>query len=144
MHFRPSCVHVRYSVLCSTYKGSPLRILFSKFPQFLAKKGCLIWPLSCRSISSIMFVHICRNKVIRFWILDIFISSRNTLSMFAISVVMRRSWSCSQTCSASSSYILITAFLQWDFVRRFLFLFSFSSLSGPLTSLPLNQVLQRN
>ena len=137
MHFRPSCVHFCYRVLCSTYKGSPLRVLLSEFPQLLVKKGCLIWPLSCRSVSNTMFVHICRNKVIRCWILDIFISTRNASSTFAISVVMPRPWSCSKTCSSTSSYILFTIFLRWDFVQRFLFLFIFSSLSGPLTSLPL-------
>ncbi len=45
-----------------------------KFTKFLTKECSLVWPLPSRMISMIMLFHIRRNEVIRFWILDFFIS----------------------------------------------------------------------
>ena len=115
VYFRPSCVHCCDRVLCSTYKCSPFRILLSEFMKFLSKECSLVWPLSCRLISSIMLFHICRNKIVRFRILNVFISTRNSLCTFTISIVVSRSWSCSETCSSTSGYVLFMIFLWWDF-----------------------------
>ena len=115
VYLGPSGVHRCNRVLCSTYQRSPFRILLSEFTKFLMKECSLIWPLASRVISVIMFFHICRNEVIWVWILDFFISTWNTAFLFTITVILSRSWSCSDTCSSVSSYVLIMIFLLWDF-----------------------------
>ncbi len=134
----PSGVHCCNRVLCSAYQRSPFRILLSEFTKFLTKECSLVWPLSSRMISVIMFFHICRNEVIRLWTLDFFISTWNMAFLFTITIILSQSWSCSNTCSSTSGYILITIFLLRDFLWQFFFFpLVITPLSGPLTSLPL-------
>ncbi len=94
MHFRPGSVHCGYHVLSSTYKRSPLRILFSKFSKFLTKECCLIWPLPSRLTREGMFFNICCDKIVWLGILNIFISTRYTLFVVTSSIILSRSWSC--------------------------------------------------
>ena len=138
MYFRPSCVHRCDRVLCSTYQCSPFGILLSELTKFLTKECSLVWPLPSRMIPVIMFFHICHNEVIRFWILNFFISTWDAVFLFMITVVLSRSWSCSNTCSSTSGYFLIAILLLRSFFWRFFFfLLVITPLSGPLTSLPL-------
>ena len=111
MHFRPGSVHCSNRILSSAYKRSPFRILFSKLSKFLSKKCCLIGPLSSRLIREGVFFHISRDKVIRFRILDIFISTRYTLFTITTSIILSRSWSCPQTRSSMPGYILFMSFM---------------------------------
>ncbi len=115
MYLWPSGVHCCNRVLRSAYQCSPFRILLSEFTKFLMKECSLIWPPSSRVISIIMFFHICRDEVIWLWILDFFISTWNTAFLFTITVIVSRSWSCSNTCSSASGYVLIAIFLLRDF-----------------------------
>ena len=111
MYLWPGSVHCGNHVLSSAYKRSPLRILFAKLSKFLSKKGCLIGPLLSRLIRDGVFFHISRDKVIRFRILDIFISTRYTLFTITTSIILSRSWSCPQTHSSMPGYILLTIFV---------------------------------
>ena len=111
MHFWPGSVHCGNHILSSAYKRSPLQILFSKLSKFLSKKCCLIGPLPSRLIREGVFFHISRDKVIRFRILDIFISARYTLFTITTSIILSRSWSCPQTRSSTPGYILFTIFV---------------------------------
>ena len=115
MYLRPSGVHRCNCILRSAYQRSPFRILLTELTKFLTKECSLIWPLLSRVISVIMFFHICCDEVIRLWSLDFFISSWNTAFLFTITVVVSRSWSCSNTCSSASGYVLIAIFLLRDF-----------------------------
>ncbi len=115
VNFQPSHVHHCNHVLCSTYQCSPFGILLSELMKFLTKECSLVWPLPSRMIPVIMFFHICRNEVIRFWILDFFISSWDAAFLFMITVVLSWSWSCSNTCSSMSGYFLIVIFLLRSF-----------------------------
>ncbi len=94
VHFRPSRVHCCNRVLCSTYKCSPLRVLFAEFSKFLTKECCLVWPLPSRLIPKGMFFDICCNEVIWLWILNIFISTRDTSFVFTNSIILSRVQSC--------------------------------------------------
>ena len=94
MHFRPGSVHCGYRILSSAYQHSPLRILFTKLAKFLSKQCCLIGPLSSRLIRNGVFFHISHDEVIRFQILDIFISTRYALFAITTSIILCRSWSC--------------------------------------------------
>ena len=115
VNFRPSHVHRCNHVLCSTYQCSPFGILLSELTKFLTKECSLVWPLPSRMIPVIMFFHICRNEVIRFWILDFFISTWDAAFLFMITVVLSQSWSCSNTCLSTSSYFLIAILLLRSF-----------------------------
>ena len=115
MYLWPSGVHRCNRVLRSAYQCSPFRILLTELTKFLTKECSLIWPLSSRVISVIMFFDICRDEVIQLWILEFFISSWNMAFLLTITVVVSWSWSCSNTCSSASGYILIAIFLLRDF-----------------------------
>ena len=111
MYFRPGSVHCGYCVLCGAYQCSRLRILFTKLAKFLSKQCCLIGPLPSRLIRDGVFFHISRDEVIRFRILDIFISTRYTLFTITTRTILSRSWSCPQTCSSAPGYILLAIFV---------------------------------
>ena len=115
MYFRPSHVHRCNCVLCSTYQCSLFGFLFSELLKFLMEECSLVWPLPSRMIPVIMFFHIHRNEVIRFWILDFFISTWDAAFLFTITVVLSWSWSCSYTSSSTSGYFLIAILLLRSF-----------------------------
>ncbi len=117
MYFWPSRVHSCNCILCSAHQGSPFQILLSEFMKFLTKECSLVWPLPSRMIPVIMFFHICRNEVIWFRVVDVFISARNMSFLFTISIVLSWSWSRTNACSSTStsSYIVFRLVLLWDF-----------------------------
>ncbi len=115
MYLWPSGVHCCNRVLRSAYQCRPFRILLSELTKFLMKECSLIWPLPSWMMSIIMFFHVCRDKIIRLRVLDFFISSWNTAILFTITIIGSQSWSCSNTCSSVSSFVLIAIFLQRDF-----------------------------
>ena len=117
MYFWPGRVHSCNRVLCSTHQGSPFRIFLSEFAKFLTKECSLVWPLPSRTIPTIMLLHICHNEIIRFWVVDVFISTWNTPVLVTISTVVVWSWSGSYTClpTSVSSYIMVRRILLWDF-----------------------------
>ncbi len=118
MYLGPSRVHSGNRILCSTHQGSPFRVFLSKFAKFLTKECSLVWPLPSRMIPTIMLFHICCNEVIRFRVVDVFISARYTSALVTIGIVVVWSRSRSNTCSSTSasSYILIWRILLWDFL----------------------------
>ena len=140
MYFWPGHVHSRNHILCSTHQSSPFRIFLSKFVQFLAKECSLIGPLSSRTISTIILLHICRNEIIRFWVVNIFIATWNMPVMVTIRTVVAWSLSGSYTSSPSfaSCYFMVRHILLWGFVcRSFWFFLVITPLSHPLMPLPL-------